>query len=84
MSDLSAHPRVSSPDWQPIETAPKDGTVFLAYTVDEGIDFFHWQDLGGDSSAPVGWRSGFITVYREDDEEGPTHWMPLPAPPVSP
>lgn len=70
-------------EWQPIETAPKDGTSFIAYTAEEGVDFFHWQDLSP-SDAPVGWRDSFINVYREGDPRGPTHWMPLPPPPSKP
>lgn len=64
-------------NWQPMETAPKDGSRVLA--VCEGkVCFFHWQDIKG-FDAPIGWRNDFITVYR--DGEGPTHWMPIPPAP---
>lgn len=57
--------------WQPIETAPKDGTVFLACWVTDGGPYFgavQWQYDGWvENSEPVGL---------------PTHWMPLPAPPT--
>lgn len=66
--------------WQPIETAPKDGSRFIAWFPDEGIDFCHWQKSEYESM-PEGWRDSFITVYREGWKEGPTHWMPLPASP---
>lgn len=67
--------------WQPIETAPKDGTRFLA-SYDGEVDFFHWQEVPNFPDSPVGWRNSFITVYKE--HEGPTHWMPLPsAPPTT-
>lgn len=69
--------------WRPIETAPKDGTTFLAYQAEEGVDFFHWQDFGADSTAPKGWRDSFIHVYPEGSENGPKHWMPLPVPPAA-
>lgn len=80
---LAAAPSPSSEavGWRPIESAPKDGTRFLAYT-DDGIDFFHWQDHQREGS-PVGWRDSFIRVYRENDPTGPEGWMPLPAAPVS-
>ena len=55
-------------EWQPIETAPKDGTVFLAF----------W-DKDGDTRyvcAKRGRRGGPIGLQRP-----PTHWMPLPEPP---
>jgi len=67
-------------NWQPIETAPKDGTAILA--VDE---------LTQDTHAVVYYeelRPGSIyvwhiidspTAYRKDRF---THWMPLPAPPT--
>lgn len=57
--------------WQPIETAPRDRTPFIAwfgdyaesgYFVDDGI--FVWQH---DGDSPI---------------KSPTHWMPLPALPI--
>lgn len=67
--------------WQPIETAPKDGTRLLAFVAElEAVDFIQWQERHG---SPVGWRDSFIRVYRDNDAGGPTHWMPLPKPPAS-
>jgi hypothetical protein len=72
--------------WQPIETAPKDGTHILAYRKPIGIRFtnntnpptvVHWFD---DEDEP-----GFYTSVNErapDYPFNPTHWMPLPAPPT--
>jgi hypothetical protein len=54
--------------WQPIETAPKDGTEILAWDGDQHI--VAWFD--GD------WR------FSDDRQCFPTHWQPLPAPPGSP
>ncbi len=62
-------------EWQPIETAPKDGTAMLVH--DEGAVFIAvfdedegaWMDIAG---AP-----GYQRV-----EPAPTHWMPLPDPPA--
>jgi hypothetical protein len=61
--------------WQPIETAPKDGTTVLLFDpaneeIERGVDvgFFH----GG----------VFEWLWSRDACNGnPTHWMPLPAPP---
>jgi hypothetical protein len=64
--------------WQPIETAPKDGTKFLALmrggNGDIEIAFHTDGEYGGfrvDSYAP--------TMINED---WMTHWMPLPKPPA--
>lgn len=70
--------RALEPKWMPIESAPKDGSTFLAW-IDGKSDFFHWQSELG--NRPVGWRDSFIYVYPEGDKNGPTHWMPLPAQP---
>jgi hypothetical protein len=56
-------------EWQPIKTAPKDGTKILTYQewASYTISYFDpkWGNWVGASSA------------RYD----PTHWMPLPKPP---
>lgn len=72
----------AAPAWQPIETAPRDGTRFLGLN-DGWHEFFHWQDGANERTKgwPTGWRTA-ITVYREGT--GPTHWMPLPAAPEIP
>lgn len=65
-------------EWQAIETAPADGTRFLAVHEKSGIQNISWY--GKTSHIPLyGWCSG-------DDPEDidlwkPTHWMPLPPSP---
>jgi len=69
-------------DWQPIETAPKDGTEILVFVPpstytrgyvrsvqwrDHDIDFWHVED---NKHGPFPLRGG-----------SPTHWIPLPEPP---
>lgn len=54
--------------WQPIETAPKDGTSVLVYEGGHQAVVF-W--LGGSA----GWSDG------EHVKLSPTHWMPLPPEP---
>ena len=67
-------------DWQPIETAPKDGTRILAYWPADSFyahemqcETWFGQSLGRDC-----WQSPYEDA---DDSTSPTHWMPLPEPP---
>ena len=76
-------------DWQPIDTAPKDGSVLvfglpsdLIINNDKLLSFSspvittaYWDDID-DSFVLTGgtWLGPFIE---------PTHWMPLPTPPES-
>lgn len=65
-------PRPTRQDgWQPIETAPKDGTHFLALTKRH-----RWPVLAY-------WRKDEISMEYSgiDVTSWVTHWMPLPAPP---
>jgi hypothetical protein len=58
--------------WQPIETAPKDGTQILIYDFEVGFRVAEWMPIvfGG----PKGhWYSGG-NIYV------PAHWQPLPSP----
>ena len=60
--------------WQPIETAPKDGTAFLAC----------WLGLGGQPFEVVNWddeANEWIAFGHAVDR--PTHWMPLPPLPTA-
>ena len=60
-----------TPAWRPIETAPKDGTLFLAVTKDGRMMIFR-----GDLLAHT------MNMRTPDHLTFPaTHWMPLPEPP---
>jgi hypothetical protein len=79
-------PCVASPadPWQPIETAPKDGTKILVYTVHGEIELTFWFTVETDRYDDVG--DGLYRKREETVAEGwngnfPTHWMPLPTPP---
>jgi len=68
--------------WQDISSAPMDGTEILVFVPDDGQGVAFW--IVEARSPRTGWCAG-------TDESGPlflqtepTHWMPLPAPPVSP
>jgi len=60
--------------WQPIQTAPRDGSIVIVCEV-EGVPpqtaFF---DIGG-WQVWVYWLTGMQVRGK------PTHWMPLPEPP---
>lgn len=85
--DLASIVRAAIPAWQPIETAPKDGTKVLLADKNGYISTARWTEEcergGVDSSRDPGWKA-----YAIDDDSfysceyiNPTHWMPLPAPP---
>lgn len=69
-------PCAKEDDWQPIETAPRDGTQILATpcfgTSNEPYQI--WYDSTG--KRWHGWRHSSIRITAE-----PTHWQPLPEPP---
>jgi|DEB0MinimDraft_3_1074331.scaffolds.fasta_scaffold139672_2 hypothetical protein len=73
-------------EWQPIETAPKDGTRVLAYWPDvyeinaaTQVESWYgpWAPWGSKEML-LTWQSAFEWA---DGDNSPTHWMPLPNPP---
>lgn len=60
-------------EWQPIESAPKDGTAVLLYdpTTESGGFVFEGA-----------WENGWYD-YGDWFDRTPTHWIPLPSPPRS-
>lgn len=70
------------PKWQPISTAPKDGTAFLgckaggsSFVARQDCDIVHYSGWGGGV-----WEGARGYAKLRLDEL--THWMPLPAPPT--
>ncbi len=57
--------RALAPQWQPIESAPKDGTRLML-----------WDSRAGGYAVTGAWVAG-----SADDHETITHWQPLPGPP---
>ena len=66
-------------EWQPIATAPKDGTDILAYSpkAPNPKTRTTWWRRAEDGKGFIGWGE-FNESYWPA-----THWMPLPAPPHS-
>lgn len=63
--------RLAAPQWQPIETAPKDGSEILLCSKKGRIANGVWMTATDRVGA---WLWPYIKVE-------PTHWMPLPAAP---
>jgi hypothetical protein len=59
-------------EWQPIKTAPKDGRLILAWEEPEL------------TYRLIFWGSGKWRYYPFGVECDPTHWMPLPEAPKTP
>ena len=87
MTDDAARRVASAPSdqlgaWQPIATAPRDGTAFLGYmpgrrgyVARQDVCPMHWSAWGGGT-----WENSTSGHHIHD---AVTHWMPLPAPPGS-
>jgi hypothetical protein len=81
--------------WQDIETAPKDGTWFLAYGErDEGDDLppigpCRWRANSFDRWEQVSPTRKELVTHFESDWDWDSglynlsHWMPLPEPPTA-
>lgn len=96
MLEADAQPAVPQEPvaWQPIETAPKDGSKVLLFWYGNNTKFISVAVWRGDKAPDYPWRSaetgsaigGFGQCHLEEKErtweQGATHWMPLPAPPL--
>lgn len=77
--------------WQPIETAPKDGTIVDLFVGGRRYPDCFWgfpdHCCGEDGQycdsdwhrLKAGWVEG---TFNEPIDDRITHWMPLPAPPT--
>ena len=65
-------------EWQPISTAPKDGTVFLGYKRGQFRECYKVPRDDCDMWC-FGGTSGADDLFPNIK---PTHWMPLPKPPA--
>ena len=72
-------------DWQPIETAPKDGTIVDLWVYGDRCTNCFWctgEEFDDEDYTPH-WRQQYSEAAGPSfglDAE-PTHWMPLPPPP---
>ena len=66
-------------DWQPIETAPKDGTSIILFD-GKMVSYGGWvsaADQGAEPEEEFRIAAGWWSVDLHDNQ--PTHWMPLPS-----
>lgn len=72
-------------EWQPIETAPKDGTEFiglkgrLVFRTKNQQYYVKWPHEVGGPTYRDEWTYEDASSFTP---WSPTHWMPLPPPPV--
>lgn len=75
--------------WQPIETAPRDGTVILLRGKDGGAAEGSWTIWAGahkERDKDPNWYEApepdmLISALAGFGHKAPTHWAPLPEPP---
>lgn len=76
-------------EWQPIETAPRDGACVALYFPNaqadfpfENYDIAHYEAFPPDHATPS--SHGSFMYYNMEPEDGqPSHWCYLPDPPKS-
>lgn len=71
--------------WQPIETAPKDGTEIIGWN-GKSVTCYSWTESEDDNDHS-GWcvsgysYGGILYDLHNVPDVDPTHWMPLPPAP---
>lgn len=75
----------AAPQWQPIETAPKDGRSILLYSPSGAMVKASWEDVDFDEFRGVSlydWVASGCVFAEWEMRSQPTHWMPLPPAPA--
>ena len=74
--------------WQPIDTAPKDGSKILLYRPScaypwAAVDVGKWDEDAYAKKPRPFWRSMFAAIgITQMRDWQPTHWQPLPSAPL--
>ena len=65
-------------NWQPIETAPKDGGTMILWepSLNDKVTTGYWY------KNILSWRDGDWWIEGGQITGQPTHWMPFPEPPI--
>lgn len=78
--------REAAPQWQDMETAPRDGSTILLYFPGEGeeVRMGSWSERqliesGNVVREEIGWRMQDRAEVRPEDD--PAMWCPISAPP---
>lgn len=74
---LSAPAKVGEDGWQPIESAPKDGSEILAYAKDDR-NYYGVAEWATKKDFPANSVAGWFWPFAIR----PTHWRPIPASPA--
>ena len=80
---------LSTPEWQPMETAPRDGphAQKIMLLSESGIvsvgywDSYYAEGGGGYENWPDTWVEPVSGELLSLNYDPPTHWQPLPEPP---
>lgn len=84
LAAIQSQPDVVVGGWQPIETAPKDGTRVLLYLAApwSRLELARWYQPWGNWQTDGDEPDQFRDEYCGIGSQLPTHWQPLPPPPV--
>lgn len=75
--------REAVPEWQTMDTAPRDGTrILIASGNDDQPDVVFWDAAYADGGFYQNSATAWLNGSSEQMDVDPTHWMPLPTPPA--
>lgn len=77
VKEATAPPEGAAMGWQPIATAPRDGSTYLIYSRRWGMDMTRLIIQDENLCEPYLFGGGTYPVMHA------THWRPLPEPPIS-
>ena len=77
---MSSADREQVMDWQPIETAPKDGTKILVF-VEDDVYQANWHNKRGWEFPIADQHPSCGCGYCMGGEDHPKWWMPMPKAP---